>query len=84
MILQEHLLNVSLHAQAMILERCRTKLSGVREENVSMGRPQDAASEKEAAAHDLLAAAVAIHKRIEDMDPPTQMEVQKFIVAVDR
>ena len=70
--------------QAMILDRCKTKLAAVREENVSMGRPADAATDKETAAQDAITAAVAVQKRIEDMDPPTQMEVQKFVVAVDR
>lgn len=49
-----------------------------------MGRPADAATDKEAAAAESISAATSIQKRIEDMDPPTQMEVQKFIVAVDR
>jgi hypothetical protein len=49
-----------------------------------MGKPADIATDKIMAAEEAVGLAVALQKRLEEMDPPTVPEVTKFVHAVTK
>ena len=63
---------------------CRDPCSTIRTTNISMGKPADIATDKIMAAEEAVGLAVALQKRLEEMDPPTVPEVTKFVHAVTK
>ena len=55
-----------------------------RSKNISMGKPADTATDKVAAAEEAVGLASALHKRLEEMDPPGVADVAKFVQAVSK
>ena len=69
---------------AMLLDRAATKLASIRSHNISMGKPADVTTDKIAAAEEAVGLATALHKRLDEMDPPGVGDVTKFVQQVSK